>query len=74
MYIFNQGKANEKCRSYAGGADCALYNFKEENTDPDKTTEMFFYDVYYVTEKPVSKVASRLPGLKKKVLFSREKM
>lgn len=69
VYIFNQGKANEKCRSYAGDADCALYNFKEENTDPDKTTEMFFYDVYYVTEKPVSKVASRLPGFEEKSLI-----
>lgn len=69
VYTFNKWKAKEKCQSYAGDADCALYGFKEENTDPDKTTEMFFYDVYYVTEKPVSKVASRLPGFEEKSLI-----
>lgn len=69
IYKFNKWKAKEKCQSYAGDADCVLYGFKEENTDPDKTTEMFLYDVYYVTEKPVSKVTSRLPGFEEKSLI-----
>lgn len=68
VYTFNRGKATKKCQFYAGDADCALYKFEEKNTDPDKTTEMFLDDVYYVTENPVSKVSSRLPGFEEKSL------
>ncbi|MDY5159970.1 SpaA isopeptide-forming pilin-related protein [Actinotignum urinale] len=59
----------EKCKSYAGAPDCKFAsNFQSENADPDKSTEMFLEDVYYITDDPASKVTSRMAGYEEKSL------
>lgn len=59
----------EKCKSYAGAPECKFSsNFNDGGTDPDKSTELFFEDVYYVTEEPTSKTASRMAGYEEKTL------
>ena len=68
--IYNFGTWNypEKCKSYAGSDECKLYGNFDAGSDPDNSTELFLTDVYYVTEDPVSKVASRMAGYEEKTI------
>lgn len=68
--IYNFGTWNypEKCKSYAGSDECKFYGNFDAGSDPEKSTELFLTDVYYVTEKPASKTASRMAGYEEKTI------
>lgn len=71
IYSFYKYTAKEECKSHAGTPDCKFSsNFNNFNggTDPEKSTELFFEDIYYVTEEPTSKTASRMAGYEEKTL------
>lgn len=70
IYSFGSWRFPEKCKSYAGSDECKLYGNFDAGSDPDKSTELFLTDVYYVTEEPASKTTSRMAGYEEKTLHS----
>ncbi len=68
IYYFGSWNSPEKCKSYAGSGECKFYNKFDAGSDPEKSTELFLTDVYYVTEKPASKTASRMAGYEEKTI------